>query len=215
MAAQSNVEGILKSEPAKIGTALAKGAEQDDLRQLLDSFFNDLSVAWESEQQEIITALRSMLEELTLAKDELLQIRPNAVSKQEIPQARDQLNAITQATELAANCILDAAEKLGDFSAADEAADKEALGEISTTLFEASTFQDICGQRITKVLGVFSKVELGLARVAELIGDTALVEEAPDEGVWDEDPDRLLEGPQLEGKGNDQEGIDALLASFD
>ena len=220
MATQMNVETILATEPARIDSALKAGVENSDIRELLDSFYADLTEAHQSEYLTITNSLSTMLAELTLAKNELMHIGPNAVSKKDIPDARDQLSAITDSTETAANTILDAAEKLSEMSVNDASPDKDILGDKSTTLFEASTFQDICGQRITKVLTMLNGLEAGMSRLAELIGDTKLVEDQKDanqanSGDQNSGDGNVLEGPQLEGTGNSQDDIDTLMASSD
>ena len=92
----------------------------------------------------------------------------------------------------------------------------------TTDIYEACTFQDITGQRITKVVTALKHIEDTVDGLLNAFGDEiAKYREAnpkqvdvPEVASIPSDED-LLEGPQLEGKGNNQAEIDALLASFD
>ncbi len=92
----------------------------------------------------------------------------------------------------------------------------------TTGIYEACTFQDITGQRITKVVTALKHIEDTVDGLLNAFGDEiAKYREAnpkqvdvPEVASIPSDED-LLEGPQLEGKGNNQAELDALLASFD
>jgi len=131
-----------------------------------------------------------------------------------LPQAKDELDAVVAATEQAAGTFLGAAEQLSDLAEKLEAATGDILRDIATSIYEASSFQDITGQRISKVIKAIRHIEDRIGALAHLADGSAppapAVEEASD------DPDaKLLHGPQLAGQGNSQAEIDALLASFD
>ncbi len=93
-----------------------------------------------------------------------------------------------------------------------------------TRIYEACSFQDITGQRISKVVTVLQNVETRVDALLTAFGTeagtaasgTEVSAEAPvtTESSADSEKD-LLSGPQGPGAGNSQEEIDALLASFD
>lgn len=144
---------------------------------------------------------------------EVAAIRSDDIRSQ-LPQAKDELDAVVAATERAAGTFLGAAEQISDLAEKLEAANGDLLRDIATSIYEASSFQDITGQRISKVIKAIRHIEERIGTLAQVAdGDLPpppVVEEV------DEDPDaKLLHGPQLEGKGNSQDEIDALLASFD
>lgn len=162
--------------------------------------------------------LRSMIDYIERTKDELAAMRPRMLSEVDIPEATDELDAIVRHTEAAAGTIMDTADELGKLSEQAEGAEGQKLQELATTIFEASSFQDITGQRITKVVGVLKNLEERLAALAEALGDDT--EEVASETVFSPDGDvvderALLHGPQLEGEGNSQDEIDAILADND
>ena len=162
--------------------------------------------------------LGDLVGEIGRAKAELLAMRPKTLSARDIPDATDELDAVVKATEDAAGRIMDAADTVGQLADDVDKKAAEKLRAVSTDLFEASSFQDITGQRITKVVGTLSHLEDRLSALAAAIGDEAIDED--EQEVFDEageviDDDALLHGPQAEGEGNSQEEIDAILASFD
>jgi chemotaxis protein CheZ len=124
---------------------------------------------------------------------------------------------VVGATEEATGRILDAAEEIMTISGGVAGADGDKLMELATGIFEASNFQDITGQRITKVVKTLKHIE---AKVDALVG--ALSEEVERARSKQADPEiaatsdtDLLNGPQLPTAANDQDEIDRLLASFD
>lgn len=168
--------------------------------------------------QNIATELRELLEYIRAAENELVAMQPKALSGYHIPDAHEQLDAIVKSTEDAAGTIMDAAETATELAEVTEGDVSEKLMDMSTNLFEASSFQDLTGQRITKITTTLGHLEERLSSLADAIGDEYLPQgddiEKDAEGVAVHDED-LLHGPQLEGQGNSQEDIDALLASFD
>lgn len=130
-----------------------------------------------------------------------------------LPQAKDELDAVVAATEQAAGTFLGAAEQISDLAEKMDASTGDILRNIATSIYEASSFQDITGQRISKVIKAIRHIEERIGVLAHLAdGEPS---PPPVEEVH-EDPDaKLLHGPQLEGQGNSQAEIDALLASFD
>lgn len=173
----------------------------------------------DNELGQIVDELRDLLGFIKTAKDELIGVQAKSLSNRDIPDANVQLDAVVTATDEAANTIMDAAEQLEHMSENMEGEEAEKLSNLSINLFQASSFQDITGQRITKVNRTLVELEARLNSLADAIGDDFIAEpedgiETDSDGVAVNDVD-LLNGPQLEGEGNSQAEIDALLASFD
>ncbi|GER08133.1 hypothetical protein JCM17843_24430 [Kordiimonadales bacterium JCM 17843] len=163
--------------------------------------------------------VREILDFIARARDELSSMRPKTMTDKHIATARDELDAVVAHTEEAASRIMDAADSLGEIAGDVEGPNGEKLFTLSTEIFEASSFQDITGQRVSKVVSVLRHIEDRLSALALAIGDT-VVHEDEDERIFDEggevvNEEALKHGPQLNGKGNSQDDIDALLASFD
>ncbi len=168
----------------------------------------------------IAEELRELLAFVQSARSELTSMQPKSLSQRDIPDAAVELDAVVSATDNAASQIMNAADELGEMAGDADADLSMTLMDISTRLFEASSFQDLTGQRITKVARTLTHLEERLGKLADAIGDDYVRPpdeqevERDDEGLVKNDED-LLHGPQLEGEGNSQEEIDALLASFD
>lgn len=190
----------------------------DDVQSLVDSLVNGIVEEAGAENRQMMNELRQVLDYMQQAKREFMSIGPRALSSKEIPDASDELNAILGATEVAAEQIMDAADQITAMAKGVPSHAAEELQNISTRLFEASAFQDICGQRINKVMGTLKFLEERLSILAETLGDDGQEDGAAvefDKSGLAVDPDRLLQGPQLDGEGNSQDEIDALLADFD
>jgi len=72
-----------------------------------------------------------------------------------------ELEVVVQATESAANTIMEAAEAIGDWlrSGARDVASLELVAAKVNAIFEACTFQDITGQRIRRAIEQLQHVE--------------------------------------------------------
>lgn len=129
----------------------------------------------------------------------------------------DQLDAIVQATEHATNNIMEAVELNADIvmKIRDKVEDDEILGLLDEMenntgkVYEACSFQDITGQRVSKVARSVTYVEARVNALIDIIGkeDVEKVEVEEEEQTEDE---KLLSGPQLEGEGISQDEIDKL-----
>ena len=162
--------------------------------------------------------LRDLVDYIDRARGEIAALQPRSLSVTCIPDASDELDAIVAATEDAAGKIMDAAEEIENLASGSAPETAERLGGIATKIYEASSFQDITGQRVTKVVQTLKHLEEKLATLAEAIGDN-FVEDAEDvrtdaNGAIIKES-ALLHGPQLPEAANSQDEIDALLASFD
>jgi len=172
----------------------------------------------ENDVDDITAELKGLLDYIGAAKSELIGMQPKSLSHRDIPDAGDQLTAIISATEGAASTIMDAADSVAEIAEQLDGETSAKLEAISTELFQASSFQDLTGQRITKIARTLDQLEQRLSSLAVAIGDDYI---APDEKLdVDEqgvalNSEDLLHGPQLEGEGNSQDDIDAILAAFD
>ena len=174
-------------------------------------------------------AMRTDLEELADyirdTKTEIMTLRPEEISDEHLPVATVELDAIVRATEAATNSIMEAAETI-EFVA--EGADPdvaEILTGATTMIYEACSFQDITGQRISKVVKALQEIESKIDALIEVFGEEdeasrnarraererereRLRQQALEEG-------ELMEGPQLPEAAISQDDIDALFASMD
>jgi chemotaxis protein CheZ len=181
------------------------------VRAMLDTIAGDISAG----DLRLYREVESLASYIQAARAEIAALRPGDIKNRFIASATDELDAIVGATEAATNEIMDSAERLEELSSTLDSATTERLSEITTRIFEACTFQDITGQRITKVVKALKDIEDRVESLVRMFGaeydkDSAKAE--PSQVQTDQD---LLNGPQLPGSATNQADIDALLASFD
>ena len=130
----------------------------------------------------------------------------------------EQLDAVVKATEKASDTIMGAMEnndtlimdikKMVKDPAVNAKLDK--ISENGAAVFEACSFQDITGQRINKVAKSLTYVEKHVNSLIDVWGkDVVEKTEVKADKVKTAD-EKLLAGPQLEGKGVSQDEIDKL-----
>ncbi len=129
----------------------------------------------------------------------------------------EQLDAILGATADATNNIMGSMEKNDELTdqlrAKVEDPEVHALldemNKNSSDVFEACSFQDITGQRISKVVKSITYVEERVNSLMDLWGEDELNNVSLEKTEKTED-EALLNGPQLDGQGLSQDDIDAL-----
>lgn len=154
--------------------------------------------------------LKKLEEHIENMRSELAQLRSIEISHNHIPAASDELDAVVEETAQATGSIMDACEKIGEVSSKmPEGEDKSLLEQSVTSIYESCSFQDITGQRITKVVKTLKSIENKVHDILVAIGNDGTAKLAPKE-----EKKTLTNGPQLKGGGATQEEIDAILASF-
>ncbi len=165
--------------------------------------------------------LEALARFIQTARSEIAAVRPQDIGKTDIPLATDELDAVVGATEEATNRIMDAAEALSNLAGTLPPEAGEKINEAVTQIYEACNFQDITGQRITKVVRTLKHIEERVSAMLSAFGDdgakqpgeAAPAAAAAAPGAVPESD--LLNGPQLPDDAKKQAEIDAILASFD
>jgi chemotaxis protein CheZ len=151
---------------------------------------------------------------ISLAKSEIAALKVDDITGHDIPFATDELDAIVEHTAHATNAILESCEMLDEVSTTVSGDAGIKLQAATTRIYEACSFQDITGQRITKIVTTLKTIEQKVAHIVTTFGVPS--EKGPrlatDHVATDAD---LLNGPQLPAQAMDQSDIDALLASFE
>jgi chemotaxis protein CheZ len=182
----------------------------DVVRAMLDTMTGDIGAG----DLKLYREIESLADYIHNAKAEIAALRPGEIKDDFIASATDELDAIVGATEAATNEIMDAAEHLETLTPMLDEQVAARLTEGTTRIFEACTFQDITGQRITKVVRMLKEIEARVESLVKAFGsDIDEPADKKDKGpLTDQD---LLNGPQLPTAAADQAEIDRLLASFD
>ncbi len=162
----------------------------------------------------ILTELRDLLLVIEETRNEVSSARPSDIKGKHIPGATDELDAIISATSDATSTIMDSCEVIQEKAGNVGGEDADVIVEEVMKIFEACSFQDITGQRVTKVVQTFRDIEEKIDKLVSVLGisATAASEEEEDDREGDE---RLLNGPQLASEALLQDDIDKLLAEFD
>ncbi|WP_417832245.1 protein phosphatase CheZ [Terasakiella sp.] len=220
MSVSSKVDPDLGARLDELRDTYGDTVQVEEVVEVVDSLLSTMKGDVTSADMELYNELESLAEYIHSAKAEIAQLRPDDVKEKYLSSASDELDAIVEATADATNNIMDATEIVEEVMAGLEPEVSDKLMEATTKIYEACTFQDITGQRITKVVNALKHIEEKIDALVDAFGSEIdkfksenpdPVEDGPKE-ITDED---LLEGPQLEGQGRSQEDIDALLASFD
>jgi chemotaxis protein CheZ len=196
-------------------TAL-KGADFRDPR--LGEVLNLASQMSEAMQMFFGSIDRSLFDEMRYISSyiqrtrlEISNLRPNDLSEDRIPGAGAELHAVVQHTAEATNLIMAVAEDVMAADTSDPAAYQAFVSGKMMEIFEACTFQDITGQRISKVVDTLTHIEQRLERFASVMGveDAALEETIEDKRKRE----NLLNGPALNGPEVAQDDIDAMFST--
>ena len=148
---------------------------------------------------------------------EIASIKPDDSANNRIMAATEELDAIVTATERATTDILASAERLQELSEklinSDAPKDvAEEIESIATNIFTLCSFQDITGQRTTKVVNTMRYLEQRVNAMIEIWGTDE--QKKARQALDDKRPDaHLLHGPQAEGEGVSQDDIDRMLDS--
>jgi chemotaxis protein CheZ len=148
------------------------------------------------------------------AKAGIAEVSFDAIRGNHIPSATDELGAVVEHTAIATNIIMDSCEALDRLAGELGPARAAVLQDATARIYEACSFQDITGQRITKVVKALQAIE---AKVLALAGTCAPPDAPPrpDPARTAEGPaDVLLNGPMLPHEAMCQDDIDKLLADF-
>ena len=130
-----------------------------------------------------------------------------------------ELDAVVASTEQATSDILDSVERVDTLirniqTQTSDAYVNSMIDEILekiVNVFEACNFQDITGQRITKVVKTLKFVEERVNAMIEIWGGEAIAEAAVQSTQKSEDHEAsLLNGPARDGDGCKQSDVDAL-----
>ena len=194
-----------------------------DILEVVQSVMASIEGDHSSLSQRLHADIEALAAYINTAKAEITEIGADKINTEYLPEASDQLSAIVGATEQATNEIFEAVELIEELASTLAPEQAERITEAVTRVYEACSFQDITGQRISKVVTALQNVESRVDALLQAFGEEAgaangtgtpaEVSTATEPGARpDED---LMHGPQLPGEGNSQEDIDALLNSFD
>lgn len=191
------LKGLIKGEPTQHAKPEAAGE------------LPEMSVL-----REHLIDLRNHIDE---TKKEIASIRQPGEEDDRLTSAAMELDAIVAVTERATNEILNATEEIGELL--DQMKERsndvgahtmidEAMGK-TINIMEACNFQDLSGQRTTKVIRTIQYLEERILSMIDIWGEDGFKDIKVDKAALEGDA-ALLNGPQHEEHAIDQSDIDAL-----
>ena len=240
-----------RKSKSSLETKLKKLQKQDggtikieSIAEIVDETVSSAISAVLEKDHNLVHELELLREYIDDAKAEISSLRPDEVKTRHLPDASGELDAIVKATEVATNEIMDATEvvgQIGDLIGGDQGS---AIFDATMRIYEACGFQDITGQRITKIISTLQHIEDKVDALAIAFGDGSpkrtkkpskkptkkptkktakkVTKKATKKSLGKKIDDTkaigdadLLDGPQLPGDAIRQDEVDALLASFD
>lgn len=218
--ASQNINSELAVRLVELREKHGDSVKVEDISAVVESMMATMKGDLSATDIELYSELEALAQYIHAAKADIAALRPDEVKDDYLPTAADELDAIVAATEKATNTIMDATEQIEGLMDNVDPDDANVIMEATSTIYEACGFQDITGQRTTKVVKALKDIEEKIDALVEAFGseiekfkkDNPKADEESGKELTDED---LLEGPQLEEKAQTQEEIDALLATFD
>jgi chemotaxis protein CheZ len=156
---------------------------------------------------------------ITLTKQEIANLRHPLAKEDKLHSASMELSAVVKSTEEATSAIMGVAEHLDEIAReiATHVTDSYIISRLNemtdhiTKLFEACSFQDLTGQRITKVVKTIDYIEERIETM-QVIWGRRDIEKMPmaEDGIIKKDGDLDLHGPQAATEAISQDDIDKL-----
>jgi chemotaxis protein CheZ len=180
-------------------------AELADLRRFIDRRFSELSTEVHATVQLVDYSENNISGQLRAMHEQLAAVL--ALPTTETRNSGLELEAVVQATEEAANRIMEAAEAIGDWvgqsggGAGGDTDLRELVVARVNAIFEACSFQDLTSQRIRRAIEHLHKVDTMLGALSGVI-PAAPAQATPTVGA----------GPGGTGADLAQEAIDRMLA---
>ena len=193
--------------------------ERDKVVQIINSVIQKVSAGADTSQELIFQELKDLKKIIDDARKDLGAAGAGDIKDKHIPTATDELEAVVGATAEATGTIMDAGDVIMEKAGEVGGDVGDVLMNEATKIFEACSFQDITGQRITKVVKTLQAIDEKVSSLMNVLGvsipsandDT---DTSGEEGAASGDA-ALLKGPQMPGQGVTQDDIDQLLAEFD
>ena len=189
------------------------GYGRDQVVQIINSVISKVEHHDDEVRETMFQELKELKGIIEDARSDLGRTKPVGISDKDIPTATDELDAVVAETADATGKIMDACEVIQNLASEIGGDQASSIENEVIKIFEACSFQDITGQRITKVVSTLKKIEEKVDQFTVALGmDSGESSSDEDERSGDE---ALLNGPQMADQAISQEEIDRLLEEFD
>lgn len=213
------------STQAKLGDSLLKNLMSqrqqkgelslEDVGAILQQVATDISPCTSEMDGFLRNEISRMADYIDQAKKELADMTKNGKENSNASDVSEQLDAVVKATEHASNEIMNVADAIQATATGIGGEKEQQLMDAATRLYEACSFQDLTGQRISKVISIITYMDEKLHSMTRLFskvdnGEASNLSHNVIEGQFNEKD--LLNGPQLNQPT--QADIDALFGEI-
>jgi len=201
--------------------SVARVVAAEKVRRMMQEIMPHLGQPTRTSAAEHVRILRKELQEISAhivqTRNEISALRPDQEGTSRIVLATNELDSIVSATERATYEILNGAERIQ--AAAQKLPSTPEVGPIAkeisgqaTEIMTSCSFQDLTGQRITKVVNALRYIETRINAMIDIWGVEESARREAANPLHDSRPDaHLLNGPQHDAAN--QSEIDSLFES--
>ena len=205
-----------------VGSAATEAIEDSSAREVAEARALLETYRAQIEQCEKLKVELDLIHEaIARTKGEIAVLHAKSFDGQEMAKVNGELGAVVGGTEQATQQILEAAESIDQAASAlakvnsldQQKILSEEIQERVISIFEACNFQDLTGQRISKVMTTMKFIEHHINVMMDIWGGVdAIKAHVPPIVDTREGDDRLLNGPKMAGDVGhaSQDDIDAL-----
>ena len=159
----------------------------------------------------LLRELAAVAEYIARLKREIGALRVNELCRERIPTVHQELGTVVRATASATDHIMRAAEEILGANDDSFAGYRSRVESNVLAIFEACSFHDITGQRISKVVDALSHLEQRLGRFAVAVRASDAAEPPePEAAARERRAGLMLNGPAPEGQAIGQGDVDKL-----
>ena len=206
----ANVASQVRESLANLKASDLEDAQIMEVLKLANQLTDTMKLFFSSLDQSICNEFNYIADYISRTRDEISALRPNDITAERIPSAGQELEAMIGDTERATEAIMTEAESLLCDDEQDFDKYRANVEARMMAIIEACSFQDLAGQRVSKVVTSLRHVESRVSRFAEVMGvhDTGSAQTETDEEKRARE--QLLNGPAIGGPETSQDDIDAM-----
>ncbi len=179
-----------------------------------------------AEAQTLKGEINAIYDAVRRTKHEIATLHITGFGTQEMGRVTHELGAVVGGSEHATHRILQAGEEIEEIATTLSAAlknlqDRDLARDIQdhvTRIFEACNFQDLAGQRVTKVIATLKFIEDAILRMMDIWGGVEQFKDiVPQARAEVKSHPKLINGPRLDGDRGyvSQKEIDAMFGVAD
>ncbi len=189
--------------------------DRDEVVRIISSVLSKVAKSETLSRKQLYEEIRSLHDIIEAMRTDLGSVRPGEISGKDIPTATDELDAVVEATARATGTIMDSCEAIEKIADELDPEIKDKLADQVTRIYESCSFQDITGQRITKVVKTLKTIDEKVESILSTVGFKEMEDESQETKSVEQGDAALMNGPQMPDQAVSQDDIDKLLAEFD